>query len=192
MLNESGPGNPESTADRSSAYSRSGRREPKAESRERRSKTTYDRALNMLAFRARSVSELRRQLLSKDEPPADVEAAITRLLEQRLLNDEDFARQFARVKLTGAGASRFKIIQELGRKGIAKPMAEEALDALRESDGLDASENIHRVAEKKWRTLTKLDEQTARRRLYGFLARRGFNPDEIRSAMDVIGAALDA
>jgi regulatory protein len=155
-------------------------------------KTTYDRALNMLAFRARTVSELRRQLLRKGEPVPDVDAAIRRLLEQRLLNDEDFARQFARVKLTGAGASRFKIVQELGRKGIAKPMAEEALSALKESDGLDASETIHRVAARKWRTLSKLDEQTGRRRLYAFLARRGFNPDDIRGAMSSIGITSDA
>jgi regulatory protein len=153
-------------------------------------RTTYDRALNMLAFRARSVSELRRQLLRKGEPAPDVEAAITRLLEQRLLNDADFARQFARLKLTGAGASRFRIIQELGRKGIAKPLVEEALDALQQSDGLNASESIHRVAGKKWRSLAKLDADTAQRRLYAFLARRGFNPDEIRGAMSALGAEL--
>jgi regulatory protein len=154
-------------------------------------RTTYDRALNMLAFRARSVAELRRQLLRKEEPADQVEAAITRLLEQGLLNDADFARQFARLKLAGPGASKFRIIQELGRKGIAKPMVEEALDGLQESDGLNASESIHRVAAKKWRSLSKLDSVTAKRRLYSFLARRGFNPDEIRSAMDGIGAELD-
>ncbi len=155
-------------------------------------KTTYDRALNMLAFRARSVAELRKQLLRKGEPVEAAEAAIARLLELGLLNDADFALNFARLKLTGAGASRYRIVQELGRKGIAKPMVEEALDALEESDGLNASDSIHRVADKKWRTLSKLDEVTARRRLYGFLARRGFNPDEIRGAMDAIGAAMDA
>lgn len=153
--------------------------------------TTYDRALNMLAFRARSAAELRRQLLRKGEPAADVEAAIARLLEQRLLNDEDFARQFTRLKLSGGGASRLRIIQELGRKGIGRPLAEEAIDAVRDDDGLDASESIHRVATKKWRTLAKLDDGTARRRLYAFLARRGFNPEEIRGAMSAIGAATD-
>jgi regulatory protein len=157
-----------------------------------RAKTTYDRALNMLAFRPRSVAELRRQLLRKAEPAEQVEAAITRLLEQGLLNDATFALNFARLKLTGAGASKYRIVQELGRKGIAKPIVEEALDSLRQNDGLDASETIHRVAEKKWRALSKLDGQTARRRLYAFLARRGFNPDEIRGAMDSLGAATDA
>jgi regulatory protein len=155
-------------------------------------KTTYDRALNMLAFRARSVAELRKQLLRKEEPPEQVEAAITRLLEQGLLNDATFALNFARLKLTGPGASKYRIVQELGRKGIAKPLVEEALDSLQQSDGLDASESIHRVAEKKWRTLSKLDGETARRRLYGFLARRGFNPDEIRGALNTIGAPVES
>src|SRR5690349_23308236 len=110
-----------------------------------KTKTTYDRALNMLAFRARSTAELRRQLLKKGEPADEVERVIARLTEQRLLNDADFARQFARLKLTSAGSSRFRVVQELGRKGIGKPMAEEAIEGLKEAEGIDASENIHRV-----------------------------------------------
>lgn len=153
--------------------------------------STYDRALGLLAFRARSVTELRRRLLRKGEPAADVETVITRLLEQKLLDDADFARQFARTRLVRAGASRLRIVQELDRKGIARPLADAAIDALRDDDGLDPSAAIHRVAEKKWLSLSKLDDVTARRRLYAFLARRGFNPDEIRGAMNALGAVTD-
>jgi SOS response regulatory protein OraA/RecX len=39
--------------------------------------------------------------------------------------------------------------------------------------------------------LAKLDDFTRRRRLYAFLARRGFNPDEIREALDALGAATE-
>ena len=154
------------------------------------SRSTYDRALNLLAFRARSVAELRRQLIKKGESAADVDAAIERLLEQRLLNDADFARQFARAKITGAGSSRLRIAQELSRKGVVRGVADAALNELRDEDGLDAGASIGRVAAKKWRSLAKLDEVTARRRLYAFLARRGFNPDEIRGAMSALGADL--
>lgn len=142
----------------------------------------------MLAFRARSVAELRRQLLTKDEPAADVDEAIARLTDQGLLNDADFARQFARAKIVGAGASRLRIAQELSRKGVPRDVSDGALNALRDDDGLDPSATIHRVAEKKWRSLAKLDGVTARRRLYAFLARRGFNPDEIRGAVSALGA----
>ena len=152
------------------------------------SRSTYDRALSLLGFRARSVAELRRLLLTKGESATEVEAVITRLLEQKLLNDADFARQFARARLVGRGASRTRIVQELARKGVSRPLAVAAMDALQEDDGLDPAAAAHRVAEKKWRSLSRLDDVTARRRLYAFLARRGFNPDEIRSAMSALGA----
>src|SRR4051812_10165196 len=53
---------------------------------------TYDRALNMIALRARSSSELRRLLLRKGEEPEYVDAAIDRLLRARFLDDSSFAR----------------------------------------------------------------------------------------------------
>lgn len=152
--------------------------------------TTYDRALSLLAFRARSAAELRKRLLAAGAPAGEVESTIARLLDQKLLDDADFARQFARTRSAGAGASRLRIRQELGRKGIARSVADEAITELEEEEGLDFSASVHRVAEKKWRTLqdSGLDEPTRRRRLYGFLARRGYNPDEIRAAMNAIGA----
>jgi regulatory protein len=144
--------------------------------------STYDRALTLLGFRARSVQELRRKLLQKGEPAADVEGVIARLCDQKLLDDADFARQFARTKLLGAGASRLRIAQELARKGVARPIADAAIAALEEDEGLDLSASVHRVAEKKWKSMGALDDITRKRRLYAFLARRGFNPDEIRDA----------
>ena len=151
-------------------------------------RSTYDRALDLLALRARSIAELRRKLIQKGEPAAEVDAAIERLKSQRFLDDAQFARQFARAKVVGAGASRRRIAMELARKGIDRHTADAAIDDLAESEGIDVSASIHRVAEKRWRALAKLDEVTATRRLYAFLARRGFNPDEIRSALQVLKA----
>lgn len=151
-------------------------------------RSTYDRALDLLTLRARSVSELRKKLIQKGEPAEAVDEAIERLKAQKFLDDEQYARQFARSKVVGAGASRRRIAMELGRKGIDRSMADAAIDDLQESEGIDVSAAIHKVAEKKWRSLSKLDGETATRRLYAFLARRGFNPDEIRSAMQALKA----
>lgn len=151
-------------------------------------RSTYDRALDLLALRARSIAELRQKLVRKGEPSEAVDAAIERLKAQRLLDDAQFARQFARAKVVGAGASRRRIALELTRKGVDRQTADSAIDDLAEAEGIDVSAAIHRVAEKKWRSLAKLDAQTASRRLYAFLARRGFNPDEIRSAMQALKA----
>lgn len=154
-----------------------------------KSQSAYDQALRLLEFRARGVDELRRKLLQKGQSSADVEEALARLRDQKLLDDADFARNFARGKVLGAGTSRRKIVQELTRKGIARRLAEEAVEGLQESDGIDPSAAIHRVAEKKWTALAKLDDFTRKRRLYAFLARRGFDPDEIRAAMERVQAA---
>ncbi|HEY6220556.1 MAG TPA: regulatory protein RecX [Gemmatimonadaceae bacterium] len=158
----------------------------------KREVSTYDRALNLLAFRARSVSELRSALIRKGEPRANVEEAIVRLLEQRLLDDAAFAQQFARMRILGPGASRLRISQELRRRGVAMEVIDRAIEELQVDEGLDPSSGIQRVAEKKWRSMAKLDDFTRKRRLYAFLARRGFNPDEIRGAINAIGSAASA
>ena len=158
--------------------------------RERRS--TYDRALTLLGFRARSVAELRRHLLRVGEPPADVEETIARLEAQRVLDDADFSRQFARTKLMSAGASRRRIVQDLARRGVARAVAESAVNAVTEDEGIDLSDAARAVAKKKWKSLASLDEFTRKRRLYAFLARRGFDPDEIRDVMSAIGTEAEA
>lgn len=151
----------------------------------------YDQALRLLEFRARSVSELRGKLMKTGAPAGDVEAVIARLREQRLLDDAEFARQFARKKVLGTGASRRRIVQELARKGVARDLADAAVEGLHEREGIDPSAAIHRVAEKKWQALRDLDAFTRKRRLYAFLARRGFNPDEIRVAMHRLDVATE-
>lgn len=150
-------------------------------------RSTYDRALDLLAIRARSVAELRRKLIQKGEEAAAVDETIARLIDQRLLDDAEFARQFARAKVVSAGASRRRISAELARKGVERSVADRAIDELGETEGIDPSTAITRVAEKKWKSLSKLDDRTAKRRLYAFLARRGFNPDEISAAMQSLG-----
>src|SRR5688500_14874729 len=54
----------------------------------------YDRALNMLAFRARSSAELARSLVRKGEEKEHVDWAVGRLLELGLLDDAAFAQAF--------------------------------------------------------------------------------------------------
>ena len=155
------------------------------------SKSAYELALRLLEYRARSAAELRRQLLRKGSRAAEVDAAIDKLRDQKLIDDDDFARQFARAKLLGAGASQRRIVQELGRKGVARNVADRAIELLKDEDGLDPAAGIHKVARKKWASLSNLDDFTRRRRLYAFLARRGFNPDEIRVAMQALGEEID-
>jgi regulatory protein len=150
---------------------------------------TYDRALNMLAFQARSSRDLQRKLVQKGEEPALVDAAIARLLERGLLDDADFARQLTRSKVLGAGASKRRVQQELFKKGVARATADAAIAEVFEDEQVDEQAVVDEAARKKVRSLAKLDPETRRRRLYGFLARKGYDSTRIRLAMQ---AALDA
>jgi len=152
-------------------------------------RSTYDRALDMLEARARGADELKRLLLRKGEPPADVDATLERLIASGLIDDANYARQVARSKALGAGMSRRRIQLELTRRGVAKDVSTEAIDDVFEHEGVDEAAAIERVARKKLRTLAKLDLPTQKRRLYAFLARRGYDSDDISNVLrNVIGS----
>jgi regulatory protein len=152
----------------------------------------YDRALNMLAFRARSSAELARTLVRKGEEKAHVDRAIERLKEQGFVDDAAFAQSFARAKVVGASQSRRRVQQELSRKGVARDVSDAAIDVVFEEEGVDAFAIVAEAARKKLRSLAKLEPAVRKRRLYGFLARRGYDGEHIRSAMKIAGEELDA
>jgi regulatory protein len=142
----------------------------------------YDRAMMMLAARGRASGELKRLLVRKGEDPRVVAGVIERLTMAGFLDDDSFARQFARSKST-TGTSRRRIEQELGRKGVARDVAATAVEETFAEEHVDEAQAIERAAEKKLRTLSKVDDLTRRRRLYSYLARRGFDADDINGVM---------
>ena len=152
---------------------------------------TMDRALNMLAFRARSIRELRRGLIQKGEAEELADAAIARLVATGLLDDRDYARSYVRAKVAGAGFSRRRLRGELARRGVARDIVDEAIGEVFASEEMDEDAVIERVALKKLRALAKVDEATRRRRLYAYLARRGYELDDIRRVMTKVLAAAE-
>jgi regulatory protein len=152
--------------------------------REAQATHTMDRALNMIAFRARSVRELRRGLLRKGEPEEAVERTVERLIASGLLDDAEYARQLARSQLVSRGFSRRRLQDELFRRGVEREVAREAIEAVMADESVDESAMVELLARKKLRTLAGLDAATRRRRLYSFLARRGYSPDDVRAVTE--------
>ena len=136
--------------------------------------SAYDRALNLLAFRARSARELERRLLQKGVTAERAARVIAKLRDVGLIDDGDFARQLARSKVS-AGASRRRLHQELFKRGVSREVADEAVDEVAVAE---------RVARKRLPSLKGADVSARRRRLYAFLARRGHDSETIREVMD--------
>jgi regulatory protein len=149
---------------------------------------TFDRALAMLAARPRAARDLERMLVRKGEPADHVAAAVERLISLGILDDAQFARQFSRAKISGAGLSRRRLQSELWRRGVARDVIDAALAEVLVEDEVDEDAQIAQVAAKKLRTLRSADPATARRRLYAFLARRGYEGSAIRRVMDALPA----
>lgn len=148
--------------------------------------TTYDRALSLLAFRSRSARELRRRLVQKGEVAERVDRTIERLTTAGLLDDAEYARQVARSKLLGQGASKRRLAQELFRRGVARQVADDAIGDVIEDESVDEETVVKGLVRKKLRSLSDEDPVAQRRRLYGFLARRGYSSDVIRRALQAV------
>jgi regulatory protein len=119
--------------------------------------------------------------------PASVDAILARLEAQGLLDDAAFARQFARSRALRAGASRRFVLAALATRGIDRRVAESAVDEVFADEGADDVTLAARAAQKRLRVLRSLAPDVRRRRLQGYLARRGFGGDAIRKAL----ASLD-
>lgn len=147
------------------------------------SRTAYDYALDLLAARAYTTRNLRRKLVQKAFDPAVVEPAIERLVAAGLLDDERYAAAYARQKLVIAGASVRRVEQELVRKGISREVAKVKVSSVAEEEAVDASSSIRRVASKKLASLGDIDPLVKRRRVFGLLARRGYEIDDINRVL---------
>jgi regulatory protein len=142
--------------------------------------TAYNYALNLLAARPYASRALHRKLIQKEYSAADAEEAIRRLVDNGLLDDAKFAEQYARSKMLSTGASKRRLQQDLYRKGIKSDVATEAIASVVADEGIDPAAMIERVARKKLAQLGDLEPLVLRRRLFAFLARRGYDVDEIK------------
>jgi regulatory protein len=147
----------------------------------------FDKAVELLAVRARSECDLRLRLRRAGAMADAIDRALERLRALGLVDDDAYARQLAHARVVGGGVSKRRIGQELQRRGVSRDVADEAIGATLEDVELDEFEAAKGVAEKRLRSMRSLDPETRRRRIYGFLARRGYDHDVISRALKALG-----
>jgi regulatory protein len=69
---------------------------------------------------------------------------------------------------------------------VHRTLADQAIAEVFADHGIDESEQAREAAARKLRTLSKLEPQVAKRRLYGFLARKGFGAEAIRAGLALL------
>ncbi len=134
------------------------------------------RAFKFLSYRPRSEAEVQAKLTQSGFSPQDVNAILEKLRSLNLLNDETFARNWARGRAEGRGYGPLRIERELRQKGIGPSMIRETLrETFGEGEG---REKARALLEKKFRG-KDLEDQKILRRAVAFLQRRGYRGSDI-------------
>lgn len=140
-------------------------------------------ALRLLRTRARAKRDLLFRLSRKGHDKAAAAEALERLAAVGLIDDEAFAETRAGSLARAGGAGPRLAENKLRAQGVDGTLAGKAVrEAFAEVDLL---ERATAAAHKRARALSPtLDAETRRRRLYGFLARRGYDHGTCMRATD--------
>lgn len=138
-------------------------------------------ALRLLSHRMRSRQEVGDRLARRGWDSDVIADVLSRLERVGLIDDERFARLWVdeRMRLRPRGLALLR--QELRRKGISEETIDRTVSAYRsESDELARARDLLIRRQGRY---AGLDPQTARRRMAGLLARRGFDSETVYTAV---------
>ena len=142
-------------------------------SSERRAK---EKALWLISYRDHSKKELKDKLVRTCDADA-ADKAVARMEELGLVNDDKFARQYARRLLLEKKLTRRAAAFELTRKGIDRETAEKVLGEI----DVDYRGNIREIIEKKYRNV---QDEKEKRRAVAALQRLGYGWDDIKAVLE--------
>jgi regulatory protein len=123
-----------------------------------------------LGRRGLSVSEARVRLRSDGLTAEESQAVVDAFIERGWLDDAVLAEQLVHSATTRKGMGTQAIRQLLVKRSVARDVIDDVIADLPDDDAERALE----FARGKARSLVRLDDETATRRLMGMLARRGF------------------
>jgi len=131
--------------------------------------------------RSMLVSKLRQRGL--EQGPA------TRIAEdlaaRGVIDERAFAEGVVETTLARKGAGKRFLTTRLRSRGIDSRLADQAVDRVTAASGYDARAAALELARRKLRTMPeRLDRDARRRRLYGLLARRGFDAEICRGVVE--------
>lgn len=146
-------------------------------------KKYLENTYRFLTIRNRSEKEIRDYLIKKKATAEIIEHIVSLLKEQKFLNDETFARSWVaqRARFRPKGKQFLKF--ELQQKGVAKDIIEQVLSEEQE-DLPDELMQAKRLIEKRMEKMQGKPRQEIYNKVGAFLARRGFNWDIIKKAID--------
>lgn len=143
-------------------------------------------ALLYLSYRARSESEIRKNLQKHEIPEVVIEETLERLRRDGLVNDDQFAQAWVENRSTFRPRSRRMMAMELRQKGLDDEAMQPALQEV------DDEALAYEAAQKRAPRFKDLEWIEFRKKLSGFLARRGFPYPVIATTVTQIWSEIHA
>jgi regulatory protein len=144
-----------------------------------------DYACLLLKFRPRSISEFKERLVKHGFSEEITNAVSDDFKRRGLLDDKKFAKIWVQDRLQLKPMGKLRLRLELEAKGVDKTDIEDAFGAAAEINEYQAAIDL---ARKRLKQVGSLNKIAAKRRLTGFLQRRGFSYEVIRKALSHISA----
>lgn len=135
------------------------------------------------AYQDRCVWEVRRKLFEKGIQGEIVENLIGELTKEGFLNEERFARAFARGRFRLKRWGRTRISQELKMRQIPADLIRKGLS---EIDPEEYYEVLVRLTELKWTKTSEKDLVKKRFKVIHYLMAKGYEQDLIREAISTL------
>ncbi|AXT52250.1 RecX family transcriptional regulator [Aquimarina sp. BL5] len=123
------------------------------------------------AYQERCHKDIKDKLSSMKLIPEAKEKIILHLLEHNFLNEERFAKSFARGKFRIKKWGKQRIVRELKFRQISAYCIKMALKEIPENEYL---ETFHELAEKKFATISETNAFKKRKKLIDYLLYRGW------------------
>jgi len=139
--------------------------------------SAYIAGLSMLARRELSERQVRQRLMRRGHEASDIDAAVTRLREERALDDRRVAEAIARTETRVRGRGRLRVKRQIEAAGIAPGLAEQAVDAV--FADVDDDALLAAALERRLRGRDRIEDDRERQRLYRYLVTQGFESDKV-------------
>lgn len=133
-------------------------------------------ALEMLQQDIYSKSQMSRHLEKEGFSDKTIETIVSELIQSGHIRDRQFAEKWIQRRLKSNPRGRTLLKMELIEKGVDKETAEQIVNEVNQNDEETLALQIAQKQAKKYKHLSN---EVAQRRLYGYLARRGYDADLI-------------
>ncbi len=144
----------------------------------------YEAAVRALMRRAYSVYEMKQLLGRRTEDDKLLRTVMDRLKRAKMIDDERFAKQFARQRTEIRRQGKFRIARDLRARGVPDRHIEAALaDAAKETD---ESAVVRQRLERKLRSFRGEIGENKIASMYRSLLRAGFSADVVRRELKAV------